>query len=124
MNAIKTVTITKYKYEYNGVLYDTEEQAKAAYLRDKENRSYLTFNSEGEIITDPAFAAFVYFPEEKDSDAFIEDCEEQDTAYNGINPQSTGLFMWSDWCDGYIYLTDDDIKGIITVINKLKEIKH
>ena len=122
MSAIKTVKVTK--YEYRGILYDTAEQAKAAYELDKTNRSYLIFNSEGEIITDPTIATFVYFPEEKDSEDFIEDCEEQDTAYNGIEPQSSGLFMWSDWCDGYICLGDEDIKGLITVIDKLKEIKH
>lgn len=122
MSVINSVQITK--YEYRGVLYDTKAEAQAAYQSNQANRAYLMFDETGKTVTNPMKAIFLYFPGEKDANDFIETCEEQDAIYDGIEPNDMGLFAWSSYNERYNPFDDENIEGLVTVINKLKDISQ
>lgn len=99
---IEKIVTTQYKVD--GILFDTYEQAERwkvfAEKKEEEQKFFKMYDDNGEV-NNAKLATFVYLKGAKSAKGFIEQAKKDDSVYDGIEEDDTGLFFWDGWCDQY-----------------------
>lgn len=105
--------ITAYK-AFDGTIFENREEA-AEY--EASLSYYRMWNRNGQETLDPNAATFIYLFTEYDAAVFIEDCIGIGTSYEGIESEDTGLFIWDEGYERYMYIGHkSDLEGLSKVL--------
>ena len=103
---------------FDGLEFSDEETCR---FHEENEPYFVMFDSEG--VTKNVKKAFVVdIRHDYGADFFVKMCEQEGTTYNGIFENDiAGVFIWSDFSDEYIRISDELLKAIEQYIKFKKE---
>jgi hypothetical protein len=102
---------------FDGTEFNREEECRE--YEETLKSTFVMWNREALVTTNPDFAVFVLLKSEGAGAAFIKACEAQGTYSAGIQEGDIGFFYWDEWNDEYRYLEKPLLDAIETILHNL-----
>lgn len=104
----------------DGVIFEKESEARAHEAIDVCG-SLTMWNRNGEVTTDTNQAYVVLLGTEEAAEAFLAMNNAEEMECIGIEPDSTGIYLWNDWDQRYDWLDFDCARGAKKAVEMAEE---
>ena len=103
---------------FDGLDFLDEETCRT---HEQNNPCFVMFDDEG-VTNDADMAYVVDIRDDRGLDLFVKRCEQEDTTSNGISEDDVaGIYIWNDFSEEYLRITDRVLQAIEQYIKFKKE---
>lgn len=103
---------------FDGLEFSDEETCRA---HEKDNPCFVMFDDKG-VTNDADIAYVVDIRDDYGAELFVKRCEQEDTTSNGISEDDVaGIYIWDDFSEEYIRISDRIFQAIKQCIEFTKE---
>lgn len=103
---------------FDGLEFSDEETCRA---HEQSNPYFVMFDDEG-VTNDADMAYVVDIRDDRGSDLFVKRCKQEGTASDGISEDDVaGVYIWDDFSEEYIRISDRVLWAIKQCIKFMKE---